>query len=530
MSIIDTSDLLADPKAGQKIVSETKAREIKQEMFARWATNKPLFCRQVLNYRTLEPFQVSMLNHNGAVRLGRTIRLRLLPRDSGKSWLGTCADAVHDVCHDPDLRSQIIAEALDTAIMFLSEIKSQFENNHTLNYFYGDHKGDDRAWSAKKIVSKQRRIIAKEATIEAIGAGGAIIGRHVRKQWFDDVVSDKTSDTPEKQSKLVRWYDKTAMPVLEQGGVQNINGTRWYNEDLYGTLLERYGPDILYRVIALEQVPFHLYDEGRNSDFVPVTKRAGDFPGLEHDDFVMRSYFPNRYPADILYALWKANPYTFATQYQNDTNISLSAYINGDKIPFIDYTEWPDFGDLIFFIGVDPAHGEKPGADYFSTCTIGYNEKLGKIYVFRSTMQRLHDPEAMMSCILREWLWVYSQGGSVASVGVESNAFQAILAKMMMNDPQRFGLLPIVERITIKDKVARFIGLIHLFNTGQIIFDEECIALFSDVLKFPDLKHDDRVDSMMHALESLIEATYTGLTLAGSVHDMVTRNAAVIRF
>jgi hypothetical protein len=145
-------------------------------------------------------------------------------------------------------------------------------------------------------------------------------------------------------------------------------------------------------------------------------------------------------------------------------------------------------------------------------------------------MQRLHDPEAMMSCILREWLWVYSQGGSVASVGVESNAFQAILAKMMMNDPQRFGLLPIVERITIKDKVARFIGLIHLFNTGQIIFDEECIALFSDVLKFPDLKHDDRVDSMMHALESLIEATYTGLTLAGSVHDMVTRNAAVIRF
>lgn len=503
---------LHNPDAGKAILTPSQKLDLEQRMYERWREDKPTFARQVLGYTTLKPFQAHMMRFRGEQHMGRQIALRLLPRDSGKSWGGTIASSIHDVCCGTDkvpvgadIRLQICAEALDTSMMFLGEVKQQFENNENLRRYYGEHYNPHGTWSAKKIVSLQRRRISKEPTIEAVGAGGAIVGRHVDGRYMDDIVSDRTSDSDLKRTKLRNWYDKMALPVVEQGGFDFMNGTRYFDEDMYGTLLKRYGKGILFRVPALI---IHHTPEGT----------------------VYKSYFPERYPVQTLLDLRKANPITFASQYQNDTGLLVTGIIDRDSIKIIDSANWPDFGALNFYIGVDPASSTKKNADYFSTCTIGYNPLINKIYVFRSTMSRLGDPDSMFKKILNEWLWVRSNGGDVAEISLEVQGFQDVLKGFWDANPAEYGMLPIIPKNTPKDKTTRLIAQAHWFNLGNVIFDEDCIDLVTQILKFPEVEKDDDVDSCLHAIEALNNDASAGYVLPTSAYELGDTNAMILGF
>lgn len=501
-----SNEALKDPKAGTAHMSASKARDMKQKMYERWRTNKPLFMRQVLGYDTLEPFQVRMVKHRGARKMGRHLSLRLLPRDSGKSWAGTIGDSIHEVCQNPNIKLEIIGEAVDTSIMFLGEAKAHFEQNDDLRHFYGDHVNKDNAWSAKKIVSSQRTKIMKEPTIEALGATGAIVGRHVDGQYLDDVATEKTADTPAKQEKMVRWYYKVALPVLEIGGWQKLNGTRYFPEDLYATLVEQFGKEILYKVPALQEVV------NPDGTIKPV------------------SYFPNRYPVDFLLEIQKANPVAFAYQYMNDDSMGISNLINAEMLTTIPMSDWPSFANLTFYMGVDPATGTEAKHDFFSTCTLGFNPRLAKVYVFRSTRYKLGDPDAMLEHIVDEWRWIIENGGDCAGIGIESNAFQGVLVKAFNADPARFGILPVVQLQTQKDKVQRLIALAYYFNKGNVIFDEDLSTLITNLLKFPNIARDDDVDSLMLAMELLEDGAYGGMSLPMNPLQMANSNAAIFKF
>lgn len=463
--------------------------EQQERLIERWKANKVMFIKQCLGgkYKLLKPFQGQMVLQKGEVHLGRNISMRLLPRDSGKSWIGTIADSIHEVVRDPNITIQYIAEAQETAIMFLNETKAQFEGNENLIEWFGRHAENTKTWSMKKIVSGFRTEVRKEPTIETFGAGGAIVGRHVKRQYMDDLVSNRTSDTETKRTKLEDWYDKMAMPVLEQGGTQCINGTRYFPGDFYEYLIKRYGEGVLFRVPALTE---HVDEKGE----VHYT-----------------SYFPERYPVDVLLALRKANPVTFASQYQNEVNLMLSNIIDYNSLKVIDYSKWPDFSELVFYIGVDPATGLKPGSDYFATVTIGYHAQTGRKFVLRATQNKLGDPDAMLSHIVNEWRWVIEQGGQVASIGIESNNFQGVLAKAFYASPEKFGMLPVYPVFTLKDKVQRLIAQAHHYNLGSTFFDEECYQLVEQLVQFPNIKHDDVVDALMIAMQA-VEETQQGST------------------
>lgn len=525
------------PEAGKKAATPSAKMEMRQRRVESWRKSKSLFMRQALGYRTIKPFQVNMVNHHGKLNLGRYISLVLCPRDSGKSWASTIGDGVYEICHNPNLRGQIVAEAQDTAVMFLSEIKQHLEDNPNIETYYGKHKPDtrsDRSWATRKIVSAQRTKIMKEPTMEALGATGAIVGRHVDIQWLDDIVSDRTSDKPEKREALLTWYDKILLPVLEQGGEQRIRGTRYFHDDLYDQLIKRYGENILYRVKALHELPVTTANyEPRESDFMPLRySRSQD--GSHFIDLacqtgdICRSYFPERYKAYDLWLMRKANPFTFAYQYQNDPTLGLSQFLEDGSIRLIDVGKWPDFGECSFYIGVDPAQGTEADSDYFATATVAYHPKSGRRYVLRVTAEKLGDPFKMMQRIYDEWMWVRSLGGYVTAVGIESNAFQGVLVKAFNSDPEQFGLLPITEMDTKKDKVQRFIEQVHWWNLGHVFVDEENTKFIEDVAKFPDIRRKDRVDAVMLAFQLIDETSWGGAASDIDIQQLTLNREAAI--
>jgi hypothetical protein len=470
---------------------QTDKHTLKQQLKDRWKNSVPLFLKQCLGgeYKTIKPFQIRMLMHPGAKKQGRTFKIRLLPRDSGKSWLGI-GEMTHIVANFPNDATSIVSETQTTSMLFLTEVKDHLAVNETIKEYYGNQKG--AVWSAKKIVSAQRTNVRKEPTIECVGMGGAMVARHVEHQYFDDVVSESNSETPLSQEKQKYWYSKVALPILMQGGTQVVNGTLYFPNDLYSYLIGQYGQEALYRV-----------------------------PALTKKDSVERSYFPERYPVDILQEIRRANPYTFALQYNNEVDVLLSRIITRDAIVICRESELPPFNELSFYIGVDPATSLKSDSCYFATVTIGYHSATHKKYVIRYTKDKLGDPEAMLKRIVEEWLYVVERGGEVFVVGVESNGFQGVLAKAMYADPARFGLLPVYEVITHKDKVQRLIAQAHHYNTSSVVFVEDIYELVERLLKFPNITDNDDIDALMIAMQCIEETQSDSILLPVEVKKLL---------
>jgi len=317
---------------------------------------------------------------------------------------------------------------------------------------------------------------------------------------------------------LWRWYDKTVKPMLVRGGVQKCRGTRWYPGDLWEQLIHRYGVEVLFRQKALLEVP--------EEDWGDYIGSEGDQYSL-NDQTLYRSFFPLLFTVEGLLARRAANPVEFASQYQNEVNLMLSNMIDFDSLIMIPDEKFPDFSEMLFYIGVDPSTGTKAGSDYFSITVIGLHQPTGLLYIWRNWASRkVKDPNAMMNVIAKFWWDVKSKGGDVAAVGIEANAFQNVLVNAFYAEPALYGMIPIVRVTTIKDKPTRFVAQAHWFNLQRVRFSETCAKLVEDMVSFPQLANDDRVDSTLIALQLI---SSSGLVSAGfkeSVYDMY-RDTAV---
>jgi hypothetical protein len=449
-------------------------------------------------------YQLKMLNYKGVkYKDGRIYQIVILPRDSGKSELGTIGEALWYICNDPNIVTQIIAETIDLSMDFLSAIKMHFEQNDSIHKVYGDHKG--KSWSAKRIISKQRTQVRKEATVQCLGAGGAVVGRHVDIQWLDDVVSKKNSKTKELRDDLKDWYVKLICPILNPGGIQKIRGTRYYHHDLYNFMRKAYGDDSIFSLKSLTR-----NDKGN-----------------------YQSYCPERYTVENLLAIKERDLVAFLTQYQNETSILVSNIIGQGNIITVDEREIPPYEEMAGFQGVDPAIKKKEKTDPFSMHTLGVHTTTGIIYLLRQVSiegaSKPDDPETMAETIRNEWMYMRSRGLSIWGIGIESNIFQALLYNFMNNRPESYGLLPIIEVYNLKDKSMRLHAIAHYFTRKLVRIDKTLGELIEQLAQFPDVEKDDEVDSMMNAFQVMEETGTESLGIAVDViGDMMSGGAFAI--
>lgn len=479
-----------------------------------------MFISQVLGL-PITDFQADILAWEGVQYSGRTISGVLAPRGSGKSEAGTVGDITHELCHKPDLAGQIIAESQSTAIIFLSAIKQHFERNEILRAAYGDHVSDE--WSATRITSAKRTVIRKEPSISCLGAAGAIVGRHVDYQWCDDLVSPHNSGTEDTRKKLKYWYHTQLMPILDPGGIQKIRGTRYFQKDLYYTMMKTFGEEAFLIIPAIfrddSYVDEYAFPEGNIQTMTREGRKSFNSSGNaciwpktdEH------SYWEKRWPLYTLREIRKKDWVSFNTQYQNNTNVLKSDLLNDNAIQVVANDKIPPLHKLICYQGVDPARKADGPGSYFSITTIGVEKETGLIYVLRQIDKKLADPVVMCDLIYSEFMTIITNGGTVHGVGVEVNAFQAVLVNHIRANPAKYGILPFVEKTTLKDKFTRFVDNSRFFNEGFVAFSAEVSQLIEDTAEFPDCDVTDRVDSLMHALETM---KISGLQLLGLDFDI----------
>lgn len=124
----------------------------------------------------------------------------------------------------------------------LSWIQGHLETNTLLKGFWPhklwkNSRKDSKRWNAKEFVLP-RKIDFPEASMEAIGVGGAVTGRHYDVMQKDDLISFAARNSPVIMGEASEWH-KTSRSLLDDPdkGLEFIVGTHWATGDIYDDML-----------------------------------------------------------------------------------------------------------------------------------------------------------------------------------------------------------------------------------------------------------------------------------------------------
>jgi predicted phage terminase large subunit-like protein len=413
--------------------------------------NPEYFVDKVLGY-DMRPHHRAILSHI----LSNRISLNLCSRGHGKSTIGNIAFCIYKIIQDRNIRILVVSNTNIQAISFLRECKNQFESNTKLLDLFGTFQATQK-WTESEMTVAGRTSIKKESTLTALGATGALTGKHFDIIIADDITDFESSRTELQRTKLSEWYRTSLLPSLEPGGQLVVLGTRYAPTDLYQELVN----SGQYNV----QVQRAIMEDG-----TPL--------------------WPGKFPIeDLLRKKEELGSLIFDLQFQNSIELARAGHI-------FKY-EWLTFYDtapatLKIYQGVDLAIAQSETSDYFVLCTIGHDTKTGLFYVLDIFRQRLSF-NSQLDIIKKK-----AQQWNPVSIGIESNAYQKALSGELI----RTTSLPIKQLTTQKDKVSRAQRRSALFENGKIRIRKDMTVLIDELCLFPDSAHDDTFDALDFALST----------------------------
>jgi hypothetical protein len=256
-----------------------------------------------------------------------------MPRETGKSTLAR-AYAIQRICADRNIAILLINEKELLAKDFLSDIKYQFESNQLLQSLFPELLPSDlnaATWSATRIVVN-RTTGRPDPTIDVIGVGGAVAGKHPDLIIADDMISREAMENARAGSWQImhqtnRWIhqldplvNKSALPFPEITFI----GTRWWHNDSYEHIEDAYGYGEEPRIVSLKAmtpagpIQTTAYKKGD----LAIFRRAAIEDG--------RSIFPEKWDLEALAKIRVRDPALFAANYMNHPSDDVTATFKND--------------------------------------------------------------------------------------------------------------------------------------------------------------------------------------------------------
>ena len=144
--------------------------------------------------------------------------LDLWSRFHYKSTLGTFAGILQEIICDPEVTIAIMSCTSEVATPFLVQLQQEMETNEDLketfpDVFWKNPRRESPRWSRDDGLVVKRKGNPKEATIEAFGIiDGMRTGKHYRKHYFDDLVTEKLVTSEEMVAKVTERYELADNP------------------------------------------------------------------------------------------------------------------------------------------------------------------------------------------------------------------------------------------------------------------------------------------------------------------------------
>ena len=423
----------------------------------------------------------------------------ILPRGFGKSILAKAA-VMHKMLFSPQgdrLFTAWVAEEQGQAIDHIKYLKSHFEYNDKIRYYFGNLAGDavGKRWTEKDIVSaKGDRIIAK-GTSQRLRGRTEIDVRYTGI-ILDDFESELNTKTPERRDEIKKWIVSTVFPALEES--PGREGWIW----LAGTIVH-YDSFLQMVVDGYRDAEKH----GREYPWDVTFYRA-----IEND----KPLWPQQFPLKKLETKKKefieagmVNKY--AQEYMNDARDISDASFKIDRIlkhnhTFVSrnkfcYLEDKD-GDFIpinVYIGVDVAATATKKSDFQVIVVIGIDKNKNRYLLeyFHERIPTFDMPEKIVELAKK-----YSP---VKRVTIETVAAQEMVRDMVtriaVKDrrliPGMFKGVRPPAGIKKEDRLETSLG--PIVNSKKLYVRPAMTEIIDEFFEHPFAKHDDLMDGLYYA-------------------------------
>lgn len=210
------------------------------------------------------------------------------------------------------------------------------------------------------------------------------------------------------------------------------------------------------------------------------------------------SFFPKRFPIEILEQIRKEDSLVFSCQYQQNPVDKESQEFHEERFRYHDTanTPTPPYGRI--FTTCDPAF--KTGQENDNTCIMTSKFVDDKMYILEYSVGKF------TADVLMDKLIYHIQKREPEKVGIEAFQAQSMIVSFLKNELQKRRLFANIEEIRQSwDKNTKIRKLIALYRSGLIYHKFGMEELENELKRFPRGKNDDIIDAqqMLYDLYTL---------------------------
>lgn len=327
--------------------------------------------------------------------------------------------------------------------------------------------------------SKERIQTSAGGMAAFVGRGGSITGRGADFLIIDDPIKDaEEANSPAVRQKLWEWFTQVAMTRLMNSAASVIIvHTRWHEDDLIGRLTDPTNPNFnseeaaKWKIINLPAIA---------GDDDPLGRKKGDL------------LWPERFDMGFMEAQRRLDPRGFAALYQQRPTPEDGDFFHRDYLVQYDRKDLPK--DLRIYAASDHAVGQdKSRSDSTVLLVVGV-DSYGDIYLLDCWWEKKasdHVVTAMLNLMKRHkpLLW-WAEKGHI------SKAIGPFLRKRMMEEQVYCA----IEEVTpVANKVQRAQSIQGRMAMKKVKFPKGApwvMNAFDELMKFPNARHDDFVDTL----------------------------------
>ncbi|GAB6158290.1 phage terminase large subunit [Desulfotomaculum varum] len=439
-------------------------------------------------------------------------RAILAPRGHAKSTTFTFKDTLHASVYGYKHYIIILSDSSEQAEGFLTDIKTEYEENAALREDFGDLQG--KVWKAGVI------LLANGVKIEAIGSGKKIRGRR-HKQWrpdliiCDDLENDENVNTPEQRKKLRNWFYKAVSKAGDTYTDIVYIGTLLHFDALLANVAKNpQYKTVKYRGVisfakneelwsAWEAIYTDLNNDNRQEDARAFfeANREEMLEGTEVLWEAKLSYY------DLMVIRVSEGESSFNSEIQNDPIDPESCAFNEEWFSYYKEDE-VDFSDSRFlFVGAnDPSLGKNKKSDTSAIIALAKDTRTGYMYVVVASIEKRKPDVIIEDAIETSKRLRRDYKKPFTKFRVETVQFQHFFKDVMAQRSAEAGeYLPIEEVNNVQNKDLRIQSLQPFVKNGYIKFNEKHKTLLQQMKEYPMGKNDDGPDALEMAVRAALE-------------------------
>lgn len=429
------------------------------------------------------------------------------PRGHAKSTNFTFKDTLHAILYEYKHYPIILSDSSEQAEGFLTDIKTELEENKDIIEDFGNLQG--KVWKSSVILT------STDIKVEAIGSGKKIRGRRHRN-WrpdlivLDDIENDENVNTPEQRKKLESWFYKAVSKAGDTYTDIVYIGTILHYDSLLSKVLKN--PEyhcVKYRGVisfaenqelwsAWEAIYTDLENDRRQEDareFFEANKEEM-LKGTQVLWEAKLSYY------DLMVIKISEGEASFNSEIQNDPIDPDSCTFNEEWFDFYDENSI-NFSDPEFIIvgSNDPSLGKNKKSDTSSIIALAKNLRTGYMYIVEASIEKrkpdtiIDDAIEMSKRLKRDYKKPFYK------FGVETVQFQYYFKDIMAKKSVEAGeYLPIEEIPNVQNKHVRIESLQPFVKNKYLKFNAKHKTLLQQFKEYPMGKNDDGPDGVEMAV------------------------------